>query len=53
MPIVDGQYQEQISTVFKTNKEAIEQIKAMHYAKCVKCMKGMFEMAWRYSGKQK
>lgn len=27
MPIVDGQYQEQISTVFKTNKEAIEQIK--------------------------
>lgn len=145
MPIVDGQYQEQISTVFKTNKEAIEQIKAkiaksrvvrissipmglldkllpllkgkdvkvilprggkptaklkeicdvavqkakiysdfkgveasegsiyfsdvmycvtwskarihqisaMHYAKCVKCMKGTFEMAWRYSDKQK
>jgi len=145
MPIVDGQYQEQISTVFKTNKEAIEQIKdkiaksrrvrissipmglleelmpllrgkdvrvilarggeptaklkeicdvavqkakiysdfkgveanegsiyfsdvmycvtwckdeilqisAMHYAKCVKCMKGTFEMAWRYSEKQK
>ncbi|MBN2138113.1 MAG: hypothetical protein JW720_09915 [Sedimentisphaerales bacterium] len=145
MPIVDGQYQEQISTVFKTTAEAVEQIKAkiaksrrlriscipatllkklmpllkgkdvkvilpggekppaelkdicevavqkakiysdfkgveasegaiyfaevmycvtwsktkilqvsaMHYAKCVKCMKGTFEMAWRYSDKLK
>jgi len=31
----------------------IHQISAMHYAKCVKCMKGTFEMAWRYSDKQK
>ena len=35
------------------SKDKIHQIATMEYAKCVKCMKGTFEMAWRYSEKVK
>ena len=33
------------------SKEKILQISTMEYDKCVKCMKGTFDMAWRYSAK--
>jgi len=33
------------------DKNKILQIEAMDYNKCVKCMKGMFEVAWRYAEK--
>ena len=32
-------------------KKKIYEIDAMDYDKCVKCMKGMFEVGWRYSEK--
>ncbi len=35
------------------SKDKILQIATMEYDKCVKCMKGTFDMAWRYSDKQK
>jgi hypothetical protein len=35
------------------SKDKILQISTMEYDKCVKCMKGTFDMAWRYSDKQK
>lgn len=34
-------------------KDKILQISTMEYDKCVKCMKGTFDMAWRYADKQK
>jgi hypothetical protein len=34
------------------SEDKIHQISTMEYGKCVKCMKGTFEMAWRYSDKQ-
>jgi hypothetical protein len=33
------------------DKKKIYEIDAMDYDKCVKCMKGMFEVGWRYSEK--
>jgi len=33
------------------DKKKIYEIDAMDYGKCVKCMKGMFEVGWRYSEK--
>ena len=74
MPIVNGQYQAKISTIFANVKQGVEadegsiyfadvmfcvtwaggrilQIATMEYDKCVKCMKGTFEMSWRYSEK--
>ena len=33
------------------SKDKILQISTMEYDKCVKCMKGTFDMAWRYSEK--
>jgi len=35
------------------SKDKVLQIATMEYDKCVKCMRGTFEMAWRYSDKQK
>ena len=35
------------------SKDRILQISTMEYDKCVKCMKGTFDMAWRYSDKKK
>lgn len=35
------------------NKDQILEINAMDYDKCVKCMKGMFDVGWRYSEKQR
>jgi len=35
------------------NKNEIFEIEAMDYDKCVKCMKGMFDVGWRYSEKLK
>ena len=35
------------------SKDKILQVSTMEYDKCVKCMKGTFDMAWRYSDKQK
>ncbi len=35
------------------SKDKILQISTMEYDKCVKCMKGTFDMAWRYADKQK
>jgi len=32
-------------------KEKILEIDAMDYDKCVKCMRGMFDVGWRYSQK--
>lgn len=32
-------------------KNKVLQISTMEYDKCVKCMKGTFDMAWRYSEK--
>ena len=32
-------------------KDKILQISTMEYDKCVKCMKGTFEMSWRYAQK--
>jgi hypothetical protein len=34
-------------------KDKIMQITTMEYDKCVKCMKGTFEMSWRYAQKIK
>jgi hypothetical protein len=34
-------------------KDKILQIDAMDYGKCVKCMKSMFDVGWRYADKQK
>ena len=34
-------------------KDKILQISTMEYDKCVKCMKGTFEMGWRYAQKIK
>ena len=34
-------------------KDKILQISTMEYDKCVKCMKGTFEMSWRYAQKMK
>lgn len=34
-------------------KDKVLQISTMEYDKCVKCMKGTFDMAWRYADKQK
>lgn len=34
-------------------KDEVLQISTMEYDKCVKCMKGTFDMAWRYADKQK
>lgn len=34
-------------------KDKILQISTMEYDKCVKCMKGTFEMGWRYAQKVK
>ena len=34
-------------------KDKILQISTMEYDKCVKCMKGTFEMGWRYAQKLK
>ncbi|MHC4558408.1 MAG: hypothetical protein ACYTFW_17650 [Planctomycetota bacterium] len=34
-------------------KDKILQISTMEYDKCVKCMKGTFEMSWRYAQKIK
>lgn len=34
-------------------KDKILQITTMEYDKCVKCMKGTFEMGWRYARKVK
>jgi hypothetical protein len=34
-------------------KDKILQIATMEYDKCVKCMKGTFEMSWRYAQKVK
>jgi hypothetical protein len=34
-------------------KDKIMQISTMEYDKCVKCMKGTFEMSWRYAQKVK
>ena len=34
-------------------KDKILQIDAIDYNKCVKCMRDVFEMGWRYSEKQK
>jgi hypothetical protein len=34
-------------------KDNILQISTMEYDKCVKCMKGTFEMSWRYARKVK
>ena len=33
------------------NKDKILEIDAMDYGKCVKCMKNMFDVGWRYSEK--
>ena len=33
------------------SKDKILQISTMEYDKCIKCMKGTFDMAWRYSEK--
>ena len=33
------------------NKDEILEIDAMDYDKCVKCMKNMFDVGWRYSEK--
>jgi hypothetical protein len=35
------------------DKDGILEIDAMDYGKCVKCMRGMFDVGWRYSEKQK
>jgi len=35
------------------HKDKILQIDAMDYSKCVKCMRGMFGVGWRYAEKQK
>jgi len=35
------------------SKDKILQVSTMEYDKCVKCMKGTFDMAWRYADKQK
>ncbi len=35
------------------DKDNIFEIDAIDYDKCVKCMKDVFEMGWRYSEKQK
>jgi hypothetical protein len=35
------------------DKQKILQIEAMDYGKCVKCMKSMFDVGWRYADKQK
>jgi len=35
------------------SKDKILQISTMEYDKCVKCMKGTFEMRWRYAEKVK
>jgi hypothetical protein len=32
-------------------RNKVLQISTMEYDKCVKCMKGTFDMAWRYSEK--
>jgi hypothetical protein len=34
-------------------KDEVLQISTMEYDKCVKCMRGTFDMAWRYADKQK
>ena len=34
-------------------KDKVLQISTMEYDKCVKCMKGTFEMSWRYARKVK
>jgi hypothetical protein len=34
-------------------KDKVLQVSTMEYDKCVKCMKGTFDMAWRYADKQK
>jgi len=33
------------------DEKKIYEVDAMDYGKCVKCMKGMFEVGWRYSEK--
>ena len=33
--------------------EKVLQVSTMEYDKCVKCMRGTFDMAWRYADKQK
>ena len=33
------------------NKDQILEINAMDYGKCVKCMRSMFDVGWRYSEK--
>jgi len=35
------------------DKDEIFAIEAMDYDKCVKCMKNMFDVGWRYAEKQK
>lgn len=35
------------------SKDKILQVSTMEYDKCVKCMKGTFDMAWRYADKQR
>ena len=34
-------------------KDKVLQVSTMEYDKCVKCMRGTFDMAWRYADKQK
>jgi len=42
-------------TIFSVawTENEILQIDAMNYDKCVKCMKKMFDVGWRYAGKRK
>jgi len=35
------------------SKDKILQVSTMEYDKCVKCMKGTFDMAWRYADKRR
>jgi hypothetical protein len=51
MAVVDGRYEPKISTKYAWAGDKILEIDAMHYDKCVKCLKDMFEVGWRYSEK--
>jgi len=44
-------FSDRIFNITWANNKILE-IDAMEYDKCVKCMKDMFETAWRYSAKQ-
>ena len=45
-------FSDRVFSVVWTEDKILE-IEAMDYGKCVKCMKGMFDVGWRYADKGK